>query len=374
MAAKRYFCSTDQTKQFMKPSKQGRNKLREFFRKHIGNPVDRVSGLYATNAIERQRFSVLMFSTLGILLIVPLNVLGLLIDTEPVFVKINTVWLALLLILDTAFLKRIISLAATLKIQIYLAQFTFSAAMVYSAFHAGENYYRVVILGDMVLSVAMLMLSLISHFKHTPHAMSFIIFATYLACSVISENKDISNLLPLFTIICVLISFLGVKLLDDFKGLQMENTELHEDEKTLKRLLGLDKRQAMELLKLGKEEKPSEKQTIRLLSIMDDQSRERLFAAVNDHLVKKNTQLATIAEALPELSASETEICRLILQGKKQSEICATLGKTQGNITSQRTHIRAKLNLKPKDNLGEALLKRLKEHRADNLPPKNFSV
>ena len=95
---------------------------------------------------------------------------------------------------------------------------------------------------------------------------------------------------------------------------------------------------------------------------------------VNDHLVKKSTQLATIAEAFPELSVSETEICRLILQGKKQSEICAILGKTQGNITSQRTHIRAKLNLKPKDNLGEALLKRLKEHRADNLPPKNFSV
>ncbi len=358
----------------MKPSIQGRNKLREFFHKHIAAPAERMSALYATNAIERQRLTVLLFSTLGILLIVPLNVLGLLIDTEPVFVKINTAWLALILVLDTAFLKRAITLTATLKTQLYIAQLTFSAAMVYSAFRAGENYYRTVILGDMVLSMAMLMLSLISHFKHTPHAMSFIIFATYLACSIISGDKDISNLLPLFTIICVLISFLGVKLLDDFKGMQLENTELQEDEKNLTKLLGLDKRQAMELLKLGKEEKPSEKQTIRLLSIMDDQSKEKLFAALNDHLVKKNTQLATIAEAFPELSASETEICRLILQGKKQSEICATLGKTQGNITSQRTHIRAKLNLKPKDNLGEALLKRLKEHRTGNLPPENFSI
>ena len=359
----------------MKQSKQAKsNKLQEFFRKHIAAPAEKMSALYATNAIERQRLSVLLFSTLGILLIVPLYVLGLMIDTEPVLVKINTVWLALLPILDTAFLKRAISLAATLKTQLYLAQLTFSATMVYCAFHAGESYYRTVILIDMVLSVTMLMLSLISHFKHTPHSIGFVIVATYLACSLISGNKDISNLLPLFTIICTLISFLGVRLLNDFKGLQLENTELQEDEKKLTKLLGLDKRQAMELLKLGKEEKPSEKQTIRLLSIMDDQSRERLFSAVNDHLVKKSTQLATIAEAFPELSVSETEICRLILQGKKQSEICAILGKTQGNITSQRTHIRAKLNLKPKDNLGEALLKRLKEHRADGPQPKNFPV
>ena len=40
------------------------------------------------------------------------------------------------------------------------------------------------------------------------------------------------------------------------------------------------------------------------------------------------------------------------------------LNKSQGNITSQRTHIRAKLNLKPKENLNEALAKRLDLYRS----------
>ena len=101
-----------------------------------------------------------------------------------------------------------------------------------------------------------------------------------------------------------------------------------------------------------------------MLGMMDDQSKERLFTAVNKYITQKNTQLSAINKAFPELSASEAEICRLILQGKKLSEICGMLNKSQGNITSQRTHIRAKLNLKPKENLNEALAKRLDLYRS----------
>ena len=59
-----------------------------------------------------------------------------------------------------------------------------------------------------------------------------------------------------------------------------------------------------------------------MLGMMDDQSKERLFTAVNEYITQKNTQLSAINKAFPELSASEAEICRLILQGKKLSEIC----------------------------------------------------
>ncbi len=358
----------------MKSNRRGISRLSAFLSSHISNTAERMAQPYAKSIIEKQRLSVLLFSTLGILISVPLSILGLITDTEPVLVKIYAAWLVMASVLAVFFLKHLMSLSATLKAQLYLSQFTFSAAMIYSSFHADDSYYRMVILADMSLSLTMLMLSLISHFKHTPHSIGFVIFATYLACSFISGNREITGLMPLFAIICVLLSFLGIKLLDGFKGLQTENIELRKDGESLSNLLGVDGRRAVELLKLAKKEKPSEKQTIRLLNIMDDQSKERLFAALNDYLLKKRTQLSTIAMALPELSTSETEICRLILQGKKQTEICAILGKTNGNITSQRAHIRAKLKLKPKDNLGEALLKRLKEHHADALPPKNFSI
>ncbi|MEG2319906.1 MAG: LuxR C-terminal-related transcriptional regulator, partial [Mucinivorans sp.] len=67
-----------------------------------------------------------------------------------------------------------------------------------------------------------------------------------------------------------------------------------------------------------------------------------------------------LTERLPELSPSEIEICQLILKGKKLKEICRELGKTDTNISSQRSHIRTKLGLLTDENLKTALENRLK--------------
>lgn len=332
--------------------------------KYVHEPAQWFAKNYAKNIIERQRLSVLLLTTVGVLLIVPLNILGIPGESDPVFVKLDIAWLITIPVTMTAMLKRKISLSANLKSQLLIALTIFSAAMIYSAFHTNEDYYQVMIFRYNTLSVSMLMLSLISHFKHTTYLMSFVTLVTYLACSFISKDVYIKNQLPLFFIVFILISILGAKLLDDIKGLQTENEELRKGEESLTKLLGLGKQQASALLKLGQTKNPGEKQTIRMLGMMDDQSKERLFTAVNEYITQKNTQLSAINKAFPELSASEAEICRLILQGKKLSEICGMLNKSQGNITSQRTHIRAKLNLKPKENLNEALAKRLDLYRS----------
>ena len=325
----------------MKSSAKKTKAFSAFIGKYVREPAHKFTKSYAKNIIERQRLSVLLLTTVGVLLIVPLNILGIPGESDPVFVKLDIAWLITIPVTMTAMLKRKISLSANLKSQLLIALTIFSAAMIYSAFHTNEDYYQVMIFRYNTLSLA-----------------------TSLACSFISKDVYIKNQLPLFFIVFILISILGAKLLDDIKGLQTENEELRKGEESLTKLLGLGKQQASALLKLGQTKNPGEKQTIRMLGMMDDQSKERLFTAVNEYITQKNTQLSAINKAFPELSASEAEICRLILQGKKLSEICGMLNKSQGNITSQRTHIRAKLNLKPKENLNEALAKRLDLYRS----------
>lgn len=51
-----------------------------------------------------------------------------------------------------------------------------------------------------------------------------------------------------------------------------------------------------------------------------------------------------------------------MLHGDKLKDICEKLNKSKGNITSQRVHIRSKLGLGPKDNLAEALRRRMQQH------------
>lgn len=55
------------------------------------------------------------------------------------------------------------------------------------------------------------------------------------------------------------------------------------------------------------------------------------------------------------LTFSEKEICKLILQGRSLKEICAELNKSESNITSQRCHIRKKLNMDRRDDLRRTL-------------------
>ena len=227
--------------------------------KYVHEPAQWFAKNYAKNIIERQRLSVLLLTTVGVLLIVPLNILGIPGESDPVFVKLDIAWLITIPVTMTAMLKRKISLSANLKSQLLIALTIFSAAMIYSAFHTNEEYYQVMIFRYNTLSVSMLMLSLISHFKHTTYLMSFVTLATYLVCSFISQDVYIKNQLPLFSIVFILISILGAKLLDDIKGLQTENEELRKGEESLTKLLGLGKQQASALLKLGQTKNPGEK-------------------------------------------------------------------------------------------------------------------
>ena len=62
-----------------------------------------------------------------------------------------------------------------------------------------------------------------------------------------------------------------------------------------------------------------------------------------------------LSEVFPELTPSEIEICRLVILGKTLKEVCEILGKSESNITCQRSNIRKKIGLKPSDNLRQVL-------------------
>lgn len=72
---------------------------------------------------------------------------------------------------------------------------------------------------------------------------------------------------------------------------------------------------------------------------------------------------SALRRIFPEFSETQLSIAQLIIQGKRTSEICRLLDKTEGNITAQRTHIRTKMGLRPEENLRESLLGAVVEWR-----------
>ena len=71
------------------------------------------------------------------------------------------------------------------------------------------------------------------------------------------------------------------------------------------------------------------------------------------YLQTRELSKQNIERVFPELSASEQEICYLILQNRKLSEICTLLNKSESNITTQRANIRKKLGMDEKGDIVE---------------------
>ena len=96
-----------------------------------------------------------------------------------------------------------------------------------------------------------------------------------------------------------------------------------------------------------------------LLNMLGEDLQRNVIANVSEYLSIRETGMLEMETLFPELSVSERKVCRLILQGKQQSDICSILDKKESNISSTRTHIRRKLGMQPSDNLHKVLQERI---------------
>jgi len=91
--------------------------------------------------------------------------------------------------------------------------------------------------------------------------------------------------------------------------------------------------------------------------MLGEDLQRNVIANVSEYLSIRETGMLEMETLFPELSVSERKVCRLILQGKQQSDICSILDKKESNISSTRTHIR--LGMQPSDNLRKVLQERI---------------
>lgn len=102
---------------------------------------------------------------------------------------------------------------------------------------------------------------------------------------------------------------------------------------------------------------------VNLLSRLTPEQQQNILDRAAEQL--KTSELSKKAWDLvcADLTNSERVICQMVLEGKMLKEICIELNKSESNITSQRSHIRKKLNMDRKDDLRRELEKRFYEAR-----------
>lgn len=100
-----------------------------------------------------------------------------------------------------------------------------------------------------------------------------------------------------------------------------------------------------------------------LLERLSPEIRQRIVHHATERLRKEELEKLAWDMVCADLTKSEKEICKLVLDGFSLKDICQRLNKSESNITSQRCHIRKKLDMDRKDDLRGTLEMKIAELR-----------
>lgn len=179
-------------------------------------------------------------------------------------------------------------------------------------------------------------------------------FTIALLPAVAISHTQISVLL--FSIKAVLVGFLMILYVWIYNWEPVMFKELRQP----KQMREEEKKALHMLADLKDEEKDM---AVNLLSRLRPEQQQNILERAAEQL--KTSELSKKAWDLvcADLTNSERVICQMVLEGKMLKEICNELNKSESNITSQRSHIRKKLNMDRKDDLRRELEKRFYEAR-----------
>lgn len=308
--------------------------------------------------VDRLRLALMLFCYAPINIVsMVANILGLSGPDAVAFKYFQVAVLAAVAVFLILFFKRRISVSVCLSLFAISSQAVLTAYMLYYSFSpTDENLLLIeantVKLAMNIVGMAAAMMTIMTITLSVASA------AVYAACVLISGDAALGGLLPGFVVSLFFISLGGLWIGRVTRNLEAENTQLKKGEAELLHILRLKRDEVKAFLTLASKQHPGDG-TRTLLEALDRKHMQNLIDNVENYLAEKDTDLKTIETAFPELTPSEREICRLVLQGKKQGEICAILKKNESNVNSQRANVRRKLGLQPQDNLREKLQARL---------------
>ena len=290
---------------------------------------------------ERRQFVCFLFTTFVELFYIPANILGLNdYHHSPIFDIYNWLHLIFVIILQILFWTKTLSTKASIYTFFTAIAIKLSAESLYELFTAGV--YGVHILGNFTIILILASIAIAVRLNKLAIIMTTILT---LGLTIFCTTSPLHHILRVIRVFFVGYIFILYVITFDSKnatkGLRMPDRITKEEQSAIDMLINLNK---------------SDKEKVySLLSRLSSIHQEELFNNIKNYYQQKYIETVNLLSICPSLTPSEIEICKLILIDKSLKEICSILHKTPSNITSQRTHIRKKLNLTKQDDLRTSL-------------------
>lgn len=313
-----------------------------------------------SNYLDRQRQWLLVCFAVMLSLGILSNILGLSGAFDPFFTASNIVFLIVVVSSFAAYLLGKIGVVRGIALLAVATQVFIGMDILYSAFVPTLKDNTMVILINMLILAGNMFFSLAAYQARLTRWLVAIALGVYLVCVVVTGNESLRNYFFMMLLILLFISVLSLGIARNGEYLVNANKILQREEEELLQVLRINKKQIKAYVALAKE-RHDVKLTEHLLDLLGEASQKNVIDNVLQYIQTRELSKQNLERVFPELSSSEREICYLILQNKKLSEIGILLNKTESNITTQRGNIRKKLGMNPSDNLQKVLEKRIRE-------------
>lgn len=211
---------------------------------------------------------------------------------------------------------------------------------------------NVTVLGNIFIMV-ILVISALSMMLNKVALITSVMLVPLVAFYVLSQRSE----MMLFVLKPILVGFMMIAYVFTYnmskitKGLRQPQEVTQEEKKALEMLVNL--------------KDTTGTKNANLIERLSPELRQRIVHHASEHLRKEELENLAWDMVCADLTKSETEICRLVLDGYTLKEICTKLNKSESNITSQRSHIRKKLNMNRNDDLRRTLECRIAEVRKE---------
>lgn len=313
-----------------------------------------------SNYLDRQRQWLLVCFAVMLSLGILSNILGVSGAFDPFFTASNIVFLVVVVSSFAAYLLGKIGVVRGIAFLAVATQVFIGMDILYSAFVPTLKDNTMVILINMLILAGNMFFSLAAYQARLTRWLVGIALGVYLVCVIVTGNESLRNYFFMMLLILLFISVLSLGIARNGEYLVNANKILQREEEELLQVLRINKKQIKAYVALAKE-RHDVKQTEHLLDLLGEASQKNVIDNVLQYIQTRELSKQNLERVFPELSSSEREICYLILQNKKLSEIGILLNKTESNITTQRGNIRKKLGMNPSDNLQKVLEKRIRE-------------
>lgn len=295
----------------------------------------------------------LMLSLSVILAGVPMHIIGLIGTESSTLYAISAIMWVATVVITTLYMQQRLSLTVAISAFGILTQLMGSARIVYMAMRQPTGFEDTIILNQ-IISLALIIYLVMAVVRHVPTIVATMSIATIIFVYIYTDGSINKQIMVIFIIVDMFTCVLGEMIRRGIRSMQRENADYHSTLNQLLATFRMTKSELLAYIQLGRS-KRSDKEIADFFNRLDERTEANLIRAVEQRVAYRRMQHADISSALPTLTPTEQEVCRLIIGSKTIQEIASILNKTPNNISSVRIHIRKKLGLATTDDLRQVL-------------------